>query len=124
MKARRGLTLIELLVVIAVIAILVALLLPALAKAKLAGKTTQYLSNMRQLQLAWQLYTYTYRSNLVMNWATNGWVAGNMSLNPADFGDITNGLLYPHGDSAGIYKCPSAQGESQIMSERRVLLLG
>lgn len=62
--SRRGFTLIELLVVISIIALLVALLLPALSSAREAGRRTSCLSNMRGLYQAATLYTYDFKGRL------------------------------------------------------------
>ncbi len=72
MYRRRAFTLIELLVVIAIIAILMAVLMPALKRAKEQGKRAVCLSNLKQLQLAWDMYAGENEEKVVNGEAYGG----------------------------------------------------
>ncbi len=112
-------TLIELLVVIAIIAILAAMLLPTLQKAKSAGQSAGCQNNQKQLQLAWQMYYEEHNDRLVPNFArgnygylpsyystSNSWVSGS-ALSEYTGAGIRQGALWPYTRNERVYRCPS-----------------
>jgi prepilin-type N-terminal cleavage/methylation domain-containing protein/prepilin-type processing-associated H-X9-DG protein len=121
----QGFTLIELLVVIAIIAILAAMLLPALARAKLKAQGVMCMSNNRQMAYAWRMYTEDNRDILLFasgnatNYTTDPetWCTGAMT--PANAGnantsnwdinaDIVKSPLWPYcSKNANVWKCPA-----------------
>lgn len=118
--SRRGFTLIELLVVIAIIAILAAMLLPVLSKAKLKAQGVCCLNNLKQLQLAVTMYTGDNQERFPENpgagTSLNSWVAGVMSWDNSVQPNLenTNTYLLTAGEigpyvskCTGIFKCPA-----------------
>ncbi len=129
--ARRGFTLVELLVVIAIIAILAALLLPALGKAKAQAQQIQCVSNHKQLALTWTLYQDDHGGGLPsnvrgapppgrgLNWvestvhgATPGFVTTNAIVDPK------RASFAPYLTTHAIYKCPAERTVYRVGNRR------
>jgi prepilin-type N-terminal cleavage/methylation domain-containing protein/prepilin-type processing-associated H-X9-DG protein len=112
LRPKKAFTLIELLVVIAIIAILAAMLLPALSKAKEKAKSIQCLSNMKQIGLATQMYKDDNAGFLVPLWRDTG---SPWNYDPATFVVQVPSILWwqdmvrlgGYAPSRKIFDCPS-----------------
>jgi prepilin-type N-terminal cleavage/methylation domain-containing protein len=131
-------TLIELLVAIAIIAILAALLLPALAVSKTEALRIQCISNQKQVIVAWSIYSVDNREILALNGGDENptsatahlWVFGGNHGDPATLTNAqyligsTYALLAPYQPSSKIYKCPAdlslwQDGAGKLVNELR-----
>jgi prepilin-type N-terminal cleavage/methylation domain-containing protein/prepilin-type processing-associated H-X9-DG protein len=141
-SVRHAFTLIELLVVIAIIAILAAMLLPALAKAKTKAQGIQCMSNLKQLQLVFLMYPDDNVDRLTSSGYLNpvevtAWVDGWEDFNgshpdntdPRTLTDPVRAKFANYLKAIGVYKCPADLStvklpSGQIVPRLRSLSMG
>lgn len=118
-RTPRAFTLIELLIVIAIIAVLMAVIVPALNRAREMGKRAVCLNNTKSLALAWTLYCSDQDGQMPSSRgiAASGWVrglSGTYQNRPIEapkeeqIAAIRSGQLYPYTNTEKVYRCPVA----------------
>jgi prepilin-type N-terminal cleavage/methylation domain-containing protein/prepilin-type processing-associated H-X9-DG protein len=131
-REHTGFTLIELLVVISIIALLMAVLMPALSKARKQGKRAACMSNIKQLLLGWTAYGETYEGKIANGgqasldrpitedyWCTSAkpadlkydwdWFPWDITTLQKRIDKLKTGSLWPYLKNPDIYRCPESK---------------
>ncbi len=112
----RGFTLIELLVVVSIIAILAAILFPVFASARQRAQQTSCASNLKQLGMAWMMYTQDYDDRACPSYYyTADGVSGQFEwdFSQPTWGNFVPGLLSVYETSGPVHACPSWSGYNE-----------
>lgn len=122
---RSAFTLLELAVVLCLIAVLMALMIPALAATKPGGGMAQCLNNQRQLTVAWQMYAEDNADTLMgTTWISSSsymdWTSSPANTNTAILADPADSKIALYNRSVTIYKCPADHYQSAANPGPRV----